>query len=862
EDGRIVVVGTGTLTLRTADTFDTGLYHCVGTNSKDADILSFRITVVDPYVERSSVNGAQLSASVGGVLYLPCASAAVPDAAISWVLPGRVVLHHSAGNKHIFDNGTLRIQGVTERDSGYFRCVAANQYGADLLIFQVVVRKDKSIPQKVHVAAGEWEESDGSGNAMLASARRQKSSSAPLATLAVEQEPAASAPGGQAAQSAHGRKGRRRTAYHRSRDKMSRRLRGQRRQFGSSARRADPQRWAALLEKAKRNSTLAEQQVATKPPAPARKVSKVPVEEEETSGDPLSPEQEFMIPVSERASVFSLRRATGSAAAAGPTMAASSSPTGTASPLPAPASLPVSPGSEPQPQLNPTGPRERPDLGQESADGMNRASRTSELFSAQQRPVSAAESNNQRLKPASGTPVTDVTGSSQPATSQNPEGKLQVVTGSAGRIATKADGQAAVATAGEPRPGFGRLYFHSAQKPAAPKRALGSNTFTHQHAQTVQGVVTRAPQAQQQYGRRRKISGRRKIIRPGRIPSLREHRHGFGKQGSARGSTAAAPGVLLNSKYTSSSPALDNLSSSTNPVSPEAPLPSPPTTSMPPEHPAGTVQSTAFLVEESREPAARQGAASTAVPFGTSSAQAAPQREAGPGAPFRSGADRAQPFGTGLPAAAAPTARGAAETAHARSTGTPSAAASAFPRTSSENSQGGKTSGERVFENATDTEVLRKLPKQQTDALPAAEVPALPPDAAAATPAAPASPLQLAAVPAGTGHSGGFPSASKPAPHGSGKSEEQRPAAQLPSYSTPAAGTTKQMARASLKATAAPSVTPQADTKITRRKAFGVGRKRGQRRRRPPKTSASQSSTAGPSPSAVPPARTAGPPAA
>ncbi|OXB73440.1 UNVERIFIED_CONTAM: hypothetical protein H355_015168, partial [Colinus virginianus] len=154
EDGRIIAAKAGTLTLRTADTFDTGLYHCIGTNYNDADILTFRITVVDPSVEHSSVNGPRLSAVVGSVLELPCTTAAVPDAAVSWVSPEHVVLHHSGRSKHIFDNGTLRIQGVTERDSGYFRCVAASRnyftkpriIGGKLAAFTVLANSDAFIP--------------------------------------------------------------------------------------------------------------------------------------------------------------------------------------------------------------------------------------------------------------------------------------------------------------------------------------------------------------------------------------------------------------------------------------------------------------------------------------------------------------------------------------------------------------------------------------------------------------------------------------------------------------------------------------------------------------------------------------------
>ncbi|NXI64510.1 IGS10 protein, partial [Anseranas semipalmata] len=881
EDGRIIVVKTGTFTLRTADTFDTGLYHCIGTNYNDADILTFRITVVDPYVEHSSVNGAQLSTFVGSTLYLPCTAAAVPDAAITWVLPEHVILRHSVRNKHIFDNGTLRIQGVTERDVGYFRCVAANQYGVDLLIFQVLVRKDKTTSQKMHVAVGEWEESDGSGNAMLASARRHKNSSVTLATLTSNQESAASASRNRVTQSAYKRNSYRKTSYRHYRDKISRRFRGQRRQFVSSARRVDPQRWAAFLEKTKRNSTLIEkQEVETKPPIQVHKFSKVPEDEEETSGDLPSPEEEFMIPVTESAAASSLGKATESVITAGPRMTTSNSPARTTSllvaeavaPLPSPSSQSVSsdsrrPQTYPNPTITNSNSWERPDLGQISANVIKQStvthggSRTSTLFSAQQRLVSPGESNNQHLKSVSATPMTDVTDISKPVTAENTVGKLHVFTESTEKISTKTDHQISVATVSEPDPEFGHTYFHSTQKLVTAKLPLGSNIITHQQIQIIEDVTTHASQAQQQHGRRRKISGRRKIVRPGHIPSMKEHRYHFGKQGSIRGSTTIAPAVLLNSKYISSLPILNNLSSSINPVSPEAPLSSPSTTNMPLEHPAVTVQNTAFLIEENSEPAARQKATSTVMPFITKSTQDTPQQKSETSAPFQTSTYRIPPFSTRLPTMAIHTVRVAAEITHTQSTKIPSAPDSVSPNakygTSSKNSQGGKITGEHLFGNDTQKEVLKKLLKHQTDAFPSAEVSVLLPKTTAALSMSKISPLHFTPISMGGDHSSGFLSLNKPVHYGKGKSEEHLPTAELPPYSNPATSTTKEVDVASLKPTVIPIITPQTDTKITKSKIFRVGRKRGQRRKRPPKTSTSQSLTAGHSTTAVPPDNTA-----
>ncbi|NXX18543.1 IGS10 protein, partial [Podargus strigoides] len=866
EDGRIVIVKAAIFMLQTADTFDTGLYHCIGTNHNDADTLTFRITVVDPYVEHNSVNGAQLSTFVGSTLYLPCTSTAVPDAAISWVSPQHVILHHSVRNKHIFENGTLRIQGVTERDSGYFRCVAANQYGVDLLVFQVLVRKDETTLKKKHIAVGGWEEGDGSGDAVLASATTQKHPLATLATSTANQESAASASRNLVGQSAHKRNSYGKMPYRHYRDRLSRQFRGHRRQFVPSARRVDPQRWAAFLEKTKRNSTSTEKhgEVATKPPIQVQKFSKVPRDEEETSGDPLSPEEEF-IPVTETATVSALGRATENVVTAGPEMTMSNTPARKTSllvaeavtPLPSPLSQSVSSDSRPQTYLKPTITNlwERPDLSQISANGMkqstvsNGASRTSAVLPAGQRLEYSGESSNQRFKPVSPRPVADATDPSRSVTSQNAVDKPHVFTESVGKISTKINHQISAVTVSEPSPELEHIYFHSTQKPVTPKPPLDSAVITHQQIQIIGVVTTPTPQAQQQYERRRKISGRRRIVRPGRIPSMKEQRSSFGRPGSVRGSTAVAADLQLNIKYASNLPALNNLSSSANPFSPEAPLSSPSIMNVPLEHPAGTYQTTAFLREEENKPSARQKAATTVVPLITKGTRDTPQWKLETSAPFQTSTDGVQPFSIRQPTMAIHTAHITTEVTHTTSTKVSSPPESDLPSTkpgtSAQNSQRGKITWEHLFGNDAQKEVLQRLPKQQTDTFLSTEVSTVLPETTAASPTSTVSPWHFLPLAAGGNHSSGFWSLNKPVHYDNGKSEEHCPTAELQSYSNPATTATKEMDVPSLKPTVTPVITPQSDTKVTRSKTFRVGRKRGQRRRRPPKTSTSQSVSAG-----------------
>ncbi|KAG7265404.1 hypothetical protein CRUP_027687 [Coryphaenoides rupestris] len=144
EEGRILINAEGKLTLRSADTSDAGLYRCIAMNYLDADILSFRITVLSPDVEEAEVNGVQLSKTLGQSLALDCSSTGSPEASVHWILPDHSVFRESHGKKKLHKNGSLTIQGLTARDRGFYRCLASNYIGADLLVSLVTVTGEAS----------------------------------------------------------------------------------------------------------------------------------------------------------------------------------------------------------------------------------------------------------------------------------------------------------------------------------------------------------------------------------------------------------------------------------------------------------------------------------------------------------------------------------------------------------------------------------------------------------------------------------------------------------------------------------------------------------------------------------------------
>ncbi|PIO27622.1 hypothetical protein AB205_0091120 [Aquarana catesbeiana] len=280
EEGRITITRDGKFTLKAADSFDTGVYHCIATNYVEADVLSFRVTVVSADVEEEAVNGGELSVTNGDMLYLPCGSNGVPDASVNWILPDHSVLQETSRNKLIFPNGTLKIQDTTQRERGHFICIAANQYGLDILTHRVFVkeRKLEFTNKKTQLDRTENETNEGSGteevkeNNYLATGKVVTHRRFPTRRINTKLDS----------------QGNVNTEVHR-RNRINQRLRGYRRQFTKNTRRIDPQRWTEILEKTKKGSVN----------------SQTPIQKEENiteivSGEPDEASGEEFLPVAEK----------------------------------------------------------------------------------------------------------------------------------------------------------------------------------------------------------------------------------------------------------------------------------------------------------------------------------------------------------------------------------------------------------------------------------------------------------------------------------------------------------------------------------------------------------------------------------
>uniref|UniRef100_U3JRE7 Ig-like domain-containing protein n=1 Tax=Ficedula albicollis TaxID=59894 RepID=U3JRE7_FICAL len=138
--GRARVEPDGTLLLRAVTVYDRGLYTCLATNPAGSDALALRLQVVaaPPSIleeKRQSVVGV-----LGDSLRLPCTAQGNPEPTVHWVLPDGTVLEPVMGSRiHVYPNGSLAIEAVTEKDAGDYLCVARNRIGDDLILMKVSI---------------------------------------------------------------------------------------------------------------------------------------------------------------------------------------------------------------------------------------------------------------------------------------------------------------------------------------------------------------------------------------------------------------------------------------------------------------------------------------------------------------------------------------------------------------------------------------------------------------------------------------------------------------------------------------------------------------------------------------------------
>ncbi|XP_062988138.1 immunoglobulin superfamily member 10 [Elgaria multicarinata webbii] len=841
EDGRMMIAKSGKLTLRTADNFDTGVYHCVGTNYNDADVLTFRITVIDPYMEHNHLNGPLLSVFFGETVYLPCQSTGSPEASVDWILPEQMVLHHSSKNKFIFHNSTLKIQQITDRDSGYFKCVTANQYGVDFLVYQVLVKRNSHRLQKLDIQV-EDEAAEGSGNEELKDITKLQNLSSTMQTQVTSQTST------EASSISHSTLNKIKNNYkeiHRhKKEKMNKRFRGHKRPFSPSNRRIDPLRWAAFLEKTKSTTLLRKQQNATmKPTVKVLLSSKISGNEEEASGDDIFPEEEFMLLATKRPAVYSLREASGNVVTAElgsissnyssletsvvvtETVTPVGSPMVVHSERPKNQNLYMELKSETERttleayQTLPT-----PPINMESSTTPSyKLPSTTETLNTSQRLILPG-GNNVHLKiTPTITQATNITKSS--VTFHKSTGKTDLFAQATEKTIGKSNSQVSVVSV--PDDVFRHIY--STQKITMPQLPADSTMITHQQLKVANDATTHTPLSRR-YGRRRKISGRRRIIRPDRIPNIADHRFAFVRSGFTQKSSTLLPPVEV------SIPSLTPPNKSLEQITSEAPI----STLFKTHHPEVTTVSQTLAFSSNKLDTAEEYTTSTVIPFYPENPQVVSHKKVKSGTPLQAVTDTNPSFSIKLPIATIHSPRVSMETTSAKASVLSLAINSTLPAlgTNPSSVSTGEIPWHNFFgSNHVQKELLEKQPRLQTSEEASTMVSVTP--LQTTTPMYRISPVYKAAVLKSEDQTNDLTNRIKPISNDVVVKHDPTPTLSITEL--PSSSYVSNLATVLRKETDAtsiiPLVTPTAiarvEKEVSKLKVFGPGRRRGQRRRRP-----------------------------
>uniref|UniRef100_A0A5F8GC10 Matrix remodeling associated 5 n=1 Tax=Monodelphis domestica TaxID=13616 RepID=A0A5F8GC10_MONDO len=143
QDSKFSVLSSGQLIIKSAGHSDSGLYQCIAQVRDEMDRMIYRVSVQPPIIQPTRRHIVTIEKNYEEPLILPCSALAIPDAELSWLLPDKQILNglSNSTNAYMLENGTLFIPSSKSSDSGYYKCIAINQQGADHLIVKVTVNK-------------------------------------------------------------------------------------------------------------------------------------------------------------------------------------------------------------------------------------------------------------------------------------------------------------------------------------------------------------------------------------------------------------------------------------------------------------------------------------------------------------------------------------------------------------------------------------------------------------------------------------------------------------------------------------------------------------------------------------------------
>nr|XP_019570128.1 PREDICTED: matrix-remodeling-associated protein 5 [Rhinolophus sinicus] len=145
-DGKFSILTSGWLKIKATEQSDSGLYQCIAQVRDEMDRMVYRVLVQPPVTQPPDGHTVTIQRNAGEPVILPCNALAIPEAQLSWILPNKRIVNDLTNTSHAYmlANGTLSIPKVQASDSGYYRCVAVNQQGADDFTVAVTVSKKGS----------------------------------------------------------------------------------------------------------------------------------------------------------------------------------------------------------------------------------------------------------------------------------------------------------------------------------------------------------------------------------------------------------------------------------------------------------------------------------------------------------------------------------------------------------------------------------------------------------------------------------------------------------------------------------------------------------------------------------------------
>ncbi|XP_036379695.1 matrix-remodeling-associated protein 5-like [Megalops cyprinoides] len=147
-DRRILAFGNGTLRIQKLTEMDGGSYLCMFRQWNHEDVKQFQIEILmkPPKIKRLAT--AQKRVTYGKNFQVDCLASGIPNPEMFWILPDGTIINNTlqpnyrgalSGRYVIFENGTLLVQQLTQRDEGDYTCYARNNLGKDEMKISVKV---------------------------------------------------------------------------------------------------------------------------------------------------------------------------------------------------------------------------------------------------------------------------------------------------------------------------------------------------------------------------------------------------------------------------------------------------------------------------------------------------------------------------------------------------------------------------------------------------------------------------------------------------------------------------------------------------------------------------------------------------